>query len=156
MEAKMTELLTPQSLYDQDILLWVEDTIAKLKAHDFTNLDLENLIEEVESLGVSQKKELLNRLITLLEHLLKRIYVPLPNDYNGWERTIRNQRKKLEALLVEVPSLKTRWNISFSSAWNIALKTVRAEYSKVEFPDSWQFSSDLEPMLSDRFWQEVE
>jgi hypothetical protein len=142
MEAKMTELLTPQSLYDQDILLWVEDTVAKLKAHDFTNLDL--------------KKELLNRLITLLEHLLKRIYVPLPNDYNGWERTIRNQRKKLEALLVEVPSLKTRWNISFSSAWNIALKTVRAEYSKVEFPDSWQFSSDLEPMLSDRFWQEVE
>jgi hypothetical protein len=152
----MTELLTPQSLYDQDILLWVEDTVAKLKAHDFTNLDLENLIEEVESLGVSQKKELLNRLITLLEHLLKRIYVPLPNDYNGWEKTIRNQRKKLEALLVEVPSLKTRWNISFSSAWNIALKTVRAEYSKVEFPDSWQFSSDLEPMLSDRFWQEVE
>ncbi len=152
----MTELLTPQSLYYQDILLWVEDTVAKLKAHDFTNLDLENLIEEVESLGVSQKKELLNRLITLLEHLLKRIYVPLPNDYNGWERTIRNQRKKLEALLVEVPSLKTRWNISFSSAWNIALKTVRAEYSKVEFPDSWQFSSDLEPMLSDRFWQEVE
>ena len=152
----MTELLTPQSLYDQDILLWVEDTVAKLKAHDFTNLDLENLIEEVESLGVSQKKELLNRLITLLEHLLKRIYVPLPNDYNGWERTIRNQRKKLEALLVEVPSLKTRWNISFSSAWNIALKTVRAEYSKVEFPDSWQFSSDLEPMLSDRFWQEVQ
>ncbi|MFN9360499.1 MAG: DUF29 domain-containing protein [Pseudanabaena sp.] len=152
----MTELLTPQSLYDQDILLWVEDTVAKLKAHDFTNLDLENLIEEVESLGVSQKKELLNLLITLLEHLLKRIYVPLPNDYNGWERTIRNQRKKLEALLVEVPSLKTRWNISFSSAWNIALKTVRAEYSKVEFPDSWQFSSDLEPMLSDRFWQEVE
>ena len=152
----MTELLTPQSLYDQDILLWVEDTVAKLKAHDFTNLDLENLIEEVESLGVSQKKELLNRLITLLEHLLKRIYVPLPNDYNGWENPIRNQRKKLEALLVEVPSLKTRWNISFSSAWNIALKTVRAEYSKVEFPDSWQFSSDLEPMLSDRFWQEVE
>ena len=30
----MTELLTPQSLYDQDILLWVEDTVAKLKAHD--------------------------------------------------------------------------------------------------------------------------
>ncbi len=152
----MTELLTSQSLYDQDILLWVEDTVAKLKAHDFANLDLENLIEEVESLGVSQKKELLNRLITLLEHLLKRIYVHLPNDYNGWEKTILNQRKKLEALLVEVPSLKTRWNISFSSAWNIALKTVRAEYSKVEFPDSWQFSSDLEPMLSDRFWQEAE
>jgi hypothetical protein len=42
----MTELLTTQSLYDQDILLWVEDTVTKLKARDFANLDLENLIEE--------------------------------------------------------------------------------------------------------------
>jgi len=53
LEAKMAELLTSQSLYDQDILLWVEDTVAKLKAHDFENLDLENLIEEIDTLGKS-------------------------------------------------------------------------------------------------------
>jgi hypothetical protein len=155
MEAKMTELITPQSLYDQDILLWVEDTVAKLKAHDFANLDLVNLIEEVESLGISQKKELLNRLITLLEHLLKRIYVPLPNDYNGWERTIREQRKKLQVLLIKVPSLSRLWDQDFQDAWKIALRTVKAEYTKVEFPDSWQFSSGIEAILSDYFWTEV-
>lgn len=81
--------MKPSLLYEQDILLWVEDTVAKLKARDFENLDLENLIEEVESLGISQKKELISRLIVILEHLLKRLYVNSPYDFNGWQRTIR-------------------------------------------------------------------
>ena len=46
------------SLYEQDFLLWSEETAAKLRARDFENLDLENLIEEVESLGRSDRKEL--------------------------------------------------------------------------------------------------
>jgi hypothetical protein len=142
------------SLYEQDILLWVEETVAKLKTHDFENLDLENLIEEVESLGISQKKELISRLITLLEHLLKRLYVDIPYDYKGWERTIRNQRNDLQVLLKQVPSLKTRWDNSFADAWEIALKTVREEYSQVNFPEQWQFLQEIEPMLNNRFWQD--
>lgn len=152
----MTQALNPQSLYEQDILLWVEDTVAKLKAHDFEHIDLENLIEEVESLGISQKKELISRLITLLEHLLKRLYVDIPYDYNGWERTIRNQRNDLELLLKDAPSLKARWNDSFTYAWEIALKTVRKEYRQVSFPDHWAYSPDLEAMLDCDFWEEVE
>ena len=144
-----------QTIYDCDILLWVETTVAKLKARDFENLDIDNLIEEVESLGISQKKELLNRLTTLLEHLLKRIYVDIPYDYNGWERTIRTQRKKLEVLLIQVPSLKSKWEITFDQAWKIALKTVKAEYAQVNFPEYWPFASDLEAMLNHQFWQEI-
>ena len=79
----LTTAKQDQAIYDHDILLWVETTVAKLKARDFENLDIDNLIEEVESVGISQKKELLNRLTTLLEHLLKRIYVNIPYDYNG-------------------------------------------------------------------------
>ncbi|MEI6428244.1 MAG: DUF29 domain-containing protein, partial [Pseudanabaena sp. ELA607] len=134
----MTELSTEVNkarlLYDQDILLWVEDTVTKLKARDFANLDLDNLIEEVESLGISQRKELLSRLVTLLEHILKRMYVDIPNDYNGWERTIRNQRVQLELLFKDAPSLKTKWDNSFIDAWQVALKTVRKEYRQVNFP----------------------
>ena len=147
--------MTTPSLYDRDILLWVEDTITKLKSHDFEHLDLDNLIEEVESLGISQKKELLNRLVVLIEHLLKRLYVDLPNDYNGWERTIREQRKRLQVLLIKVPSLARLWDEDFQDAWKIALLTVREEYTKTQFPDRWQFSPELEPMLNDRFWQET-
>ena len=148
--------MTTPSLYDRDILLWVEDTVAKLKSHNFEQLDLDNLIEEVESLGISQKKELLNRLVVLIEHFLKRLYVNLPDDYNGWERTIREQRKRLQVLLIKVPSLVRLWDEDFKDAWKIALLTVREEYPQVSFPDRWQFSTDLEPMLNDRFWQEIE
>ncbi|MGL5032638.1 MAG: DUF29 domain-containing protein [Microcystaceae cyanobacterium] len=142
------------SLYEQDILLWVEDTVNKLKNQDFKNLDIDNLIEEVESLGISQKKELISRLMVLLEHLLKRLYVDLPYDYNGWERTIRNQRNALELLLKDAPSLKTRWDDSFMVAWGIALKTVRKEYRQIVFPDSWPYSQSLETILNEDFWEE--
>ena len=79
----MTQIANQLSLYERDILLWAEETVYKLKARDFDGLELENLIEEIESLGISQKKELLSRLTTLLEHLLKRLYVNLPDDRNG-------------------------------------------------------------------------
>lgn len=142
------------SLYEQDILLWVEDTVNKLKSRDFKNLDIDNLIEEVESLGISQKKELISRLMVLLEHLLKRLYVDLPYDYNGWERTIRNQRNALELLLRDAPSLKTRWDDSFIVGWEIALKTVRKEYHQVAFPDRWPYAQNIETILNEDFWQE--
>jgi hypothetical protein len=146
--------MTTPSLYDRDILLWVEDTVAKLKSHNFEQLDIENLIEEVEALGISQRNELSSCLLVLLEHLLKRLYVPLSDDYRGWERTIRNQRNALEILLKQAPSLKTRWDDSFVDAWKTALKTVRKEYRQVQFPDQWQFPSDLETMLDTDFWED--
>jgi hypothetical protein len=142
------------SLYEQDILLWVEDTVNKLKNHDFTNLDIDNLIEEVESLGISQKKELISRLMVLLEHLLKRLYVDLPYDYNGWERTIRNQRSEIDLLISQVPSLQSRWDISFDDAWKRALAKVKKEYRQVSFPDRWPYSQSLETILNDDFWEE--
>ena len=69
------------TLYDRDLNLWLEEAIAKLKAGDFQNLDVENLIEELEGLAGRDRRELENRLTTLLEHLLKRIYVKSEYDY---------------------------------------------------------------------------
>ena len=143
-----------KSLYEQDILLWSEDTAAKLKARDFAHLDVEHLIEEVEALGISQKKELISRLVVLLEHLLKRLYVKLLNDYNGWERTIRTQRGEIEVLLDAVPSLSSRWELSFTKAWPIALKNVRKEYPQSVFPAEWEYDHSIESMLNDDFWLE--
>ena len=142
------------SLYEQDILLWVEDTVNRLKNRDFKNLDIDNLIEEVESLGISQKKELISRLMVLLEHLLKRLYVDLPYYYNGWERTIRNQRSEIDLLITQIPSLKSRWDDSFFIAWGIALKTVRKEYRQVSFPDRWPYSQGVETILNEDFWED--
>ena len=58
----MTQAIVRKSLYESDFLLWTQDTIAKLKAKDFDHVDLENLIEEIESLGSSYRDELESRL----------------------------------------------------------------------------------------------
>lgn len=141
-----------RSLYDQDFLRWSEDTAAKLKARDFDNLDLDNLIEEVEALGRSERKELLNRLIVIFEHLLKRCYVDSTYDYNGWERTVRTQRTCLKVLLKQSPSLKSKWTESVEDAWIVALDNVREEYLKTDFPNDCPYSTDIEALLNQKYW----
>ena len=132
------------SLYEQDFLLWSEETAAKLRARDFENLDLANLIEEVESLGRSDRKELLSRLVVIFEHLLKRLYVQLPEDYNGWERTVRTQRTDLRFLIKSSPSLKSIWQEYVEEAWEVALKNIRKEYKNDSFPDRFPYPSDID------------
>ena len=141
------------SLYEEDFLLWSEDTAAKLKARDFEHLDLENLIEEVESLGRSERRELLNRLTRLLEHLLKRLYVPSKWDYNGWELTIRNQRIAIKNLLKDSPSLKSTWESNIDYAWRDALKCVEEDYPKVNFPDGFPYATDVKSVLNEKYWE---
>jgi len=142
-----------KSLYESDFLLWTQDTIAKLKARDFEHVDLENLLEEIEALGRSEKKELASRLEVLLAHLLKRIYLDMSQDFNGWERTIREQRRRLAQALRKMPSLKTFWDELFNDAWELALDTVRDDYPQYDFPDTWQFDRDLNTLLTVNFWE---
>jgi hypothetical protein len=151
----MTQTVVRKSLYESDYLLWIQDVVSKLRARDFDfdNVDLENLIEEIEDLGHSKKDELKSRLNTLLEHLLKRIYVDMPQEFNGWQRTIREQRKRLDWLLDDNPSLKTIWNDTFDIAWRYALRDVREDYPQYQFPNTWQFGRDIETILNTVFWE---
>ncbi len=151
----MTIAIVPKTpIYEIDYLLWIQETVDKLKAKDFDHLDIENLIEEIESLGISQKKEVRNRLRVLLEHLVKRMYVDMPDCFEGWENTIRTQRNDIKDELVDMPSLKRFWDEFFDRAWQRALLDVRGEYSKkgYQFPDTWQFNRDLDSMLNVDFW----
>jgi hypothetical protein len=91
------QLKTDQPSYGQDFALWLNQTAARLKARDVDNLDWENLIEEIEALGILQKHEVESRLKTILSHILKRCYVPLPDCFRGWQVTIRTQRSKASA-----------------------------------------------------------
>jgi hypothetical protein len=141
------------SLYEQDFLLWTEDTSAKLKAQDFNNLDLENLIEEVETLGRSERRELLNRLTRLLEHLLKRLYVPSEQNYRGWQVTIQNQRLALRNLVQDSPSLKASWDKVIATAWQDALAKVQEAYPQVEFPSQFPYPTDVDTLLNKKYWE---
>lgn len=140
-------------LYDHDFCLWVADTVTKLKAHNFEELDLENLIEEIESLAKRDRRELENRLDVLLNHLLKRCYVPTPENYRGWELTIREQRKQIQRLLKQSPSLQNYFYEVFDEVCHAALADAQKDYPKIEFSEQWQFSRDVEAILVEELWQ---
>jgi hypothetical protein len=139
-------------LYERDFVAWCEDTITKLKARKFDTLDLDNLIEEIEGLAKRDRRELESRLDVLLNHLLKRCYIPMPENYRGWELTIREQRKELQRLLKQSPSLQSYLSEIFDEVWKVALAEVQEDYPEINFPDHWEFTSDSEAILTEEFW----
>ena len=149
----MTQSITKLSLYDRDQHLWLEEAIAKLRVKDFQSLDLVHLIEELEIVAGRDRAEIESRLGVLLAHLLKRLYVQSEYDYRGWEITIREQRRHLRIALQQSPSLKRFFVEAFDRAWQDALIEVREDYPQVTFPDRWQFSQDVEILLTQRFWE---
>ncbi len=148
----MTQAMVKQTLYDNDLSLWLETVILQLRSGDLQNIDIENLIEELEGLAGRDRREIISRLKTLLEHILKRCYVDMPNEFRGWEVTIRTQRFELEQILDQSPSLKRHLIESIDKCFNAALKDVWSEYSQYTFPKMWQFSRDIDSILNQEFW----
>lgn len=148
----MTQAIPKTALYDQDMVLWCADTVEKLRAGNFTSLDVEHLIEEIAGLANRDRNEVESRLDMLLVHLLKRLYVDSSHDYRSWENTIREQRKQLRRLLKQSPSLKNYAAEVFLEAWQDALEDV-TNYPEAGFPDQWQFSREINALLSEAFWQ---
>ena len=98
-------------LYERDVYLWSHQQAAALRdaAKSGLNLpiDWENVAEEIESVGKSEKRELQSRLIVLLSHLLKWQFQPI---YRGksWYYTIAEQRRSVERHLLDNPSLRAK------------------------------------------------
>jgi hypothetical protein len=140
------------TLYQQDLVAWCDDTVAKLKAGNFAALDIDGLIEEIEGLAGRDRRELENRVEVLLNHLLKRLYVASPDDYRSWELTIREQRRQLQKLLKQSPSLRKHWLDVFPELWENALSDAREDYPQTVFPDQWLGSTELTALLSEKVW----
>lgn len=97
------------SLYERDYQLWLDKTAAELRSQDFSSLDLENLIEEIESLGRSEKHAISSYLMRLCEHLLKIKYWESEREscFRGWDLEVTNFRLQIQAQLEISPSLKS-------------------------------------------------
>ncbi|BAZ81973.1 DUF29 domain-containing protein [Sphaerospermopsis kisseleviana CS-549] len=134
---------TKTNLYEQDFYLWIETTAQQLRKGDFTEVDLGNLIEEIESMGRSEKRELKSRLIVLLMHLLKWHYQPEKRSAS-WQSTITEQRICLEELLEDSPSLQPLFTELFADCYNKArLKASQETGIKLNlFPQESPFSLD--------------
>lgn len=137
----VTELkLESKSLYDKDYHLWVEETVKQLQAKDFNCIDWENLIEEVASLGRSEKRAVQSLLTRLFEHLLKLAYWESERNYNQnhWKKEIRNFRKQIKRELKASPSLKRHLREVFEECYQDARELVSdvSELPLNTFPSS--------------------
>ncbi len=91
--------------YEKDFYAWTKEQATLLREQNFTRLDVDHLIEEIESMGRSERRQLVNRLEVLLLHLLKWQYQPELQG-RSWALTILEQRRRIAKLLRNNPSLQ--------------------------------------------------
>jgi Domain of unknown function DUF29 len=94
-----------QALYEADLYAWTKAQADALRRRAAAEVDWDNLAEEIESLGRSEKREVASRLEVLLLHLLKWKYQP-QQQCPSWRASIRDARDELERVLEDNPSLR--------------------------------------------------
>jgi hypothetical protein len=98
------------TLYDQDFFAWTKQQAKALRATARSRanqpLDWENLAEEIEDLGKSDRRELRRQIARIIRHLLKLPVSPALDPRRGWYESIADARTRAELLLQDSPSLK--------------------------------------------------
>ncbi len=98
---------TRRSLHESDFYAWSLEQAALLRAGRVDEADLAAIAEEIESMGKTEKRELVSRLTVLLLHLLKWERRPAGRG-NSWRLSIANARDEIADLLDDNPSSQDR------------------------------------------------
>lgn len=139
-------------LYDEDFTLWTERQAALLRRRaagelvNDTDLDWQNIAEEIEAMGRSERRELRSRLARLLQHLLKWRYQP-DHRSRSWRATIAEQRRKIEALLRDNPSLRATLAEALADAYPAGRDDAMTETGLLNLPLTSPFT--IEQALGD-------
>lgn len=137
-------------LYDQDFHAWANEQAALLRAGRLAEADVENIAEEIATMGRSERNRLTNRLAVLLAHLLKWRFQPGLRG-NSWRLTIKEQRRRAERLLAQNPSLRASLDGIMADAYGDALLMAERETGLAEdaFPPDcpWTFEQALQEEL---------
>ncbi len=136
--------------YEEDFHEWTQQQSRFLKEEKWGCLDIPNLVEELESLGRQEQRELENRLGVLLGHLLKWEFQP-DKQSKSWRATIREQRRRIQRLLKRSPSLQPYLPQALEEAYQDGLDLAIRETSldEEDFPSECPYS--LEQVLSSGF-----
>ncbi len=127
--------------YDTDFYAWTLHNATLLREGRLSEIDVDHLAEEIESMGQREKRELLNRLAVLISHLLKWKHQPSRRS-KSWEFTIKEQRLELTDLLEESPSLARILEAKLAAAYKKALLLTEKEtgLESHHFPSTCAFS----------------
>jgi hypothetical protein len=138
-------------LYDRDFYAWSREQADLLRSGKLAEADIEHIAEEIDSMGRTEKRELISRLDVLLLHLLKWLYQPGKRG-PSWEASIFVQRDRLADHLDDNPSLRPLLPQAMASAYRIARREAVAETGLPggTFPDVCPWMAD--EVLDDGFW----
>ena len=143
--------MSDRTLYDRDFYAWTAEQAELLREGRFDEVDLEHITEEIESMGRSEKRELVSRLTILLLHLLKWQFQPVRQG-PSWRLSIATTRDALADHLEENPSLRAVLETSIGVAYKRARRNAAVETGLAEenFPATCVWSTDQ--LLSEDFW----
>ncbi|MCC5625460.1 DUF29 domain-containing protein [Nostoc sp. CHAB 5715] len=129
--------------YKGDFYAWLYKSAELLRRRQFSELDLEQIAEELEGMARSDKRQLINRFAVLLAHLLKWQYQSEKRS-KSWERTIKEQRKRISLLLEDSPSLRHEIEQKLADAYEIAVLSAANETGLDEdyLPESCEYTLD--------------
>lgn len=141
------------SLYDTDFYAWTHQQAALLRAGRFGEADIANIVEEIETLGRSEKRELVSRLTVLLMHLLKWQFQPALRS-TSWRLTIQGQRLDLASHIADNPSLKSQLDDAITTSYRRARIEAAKEtgFDLSTFPNACPWAYD--DIRNDAFWPE--
>jgi hypothetical protein len=133
--------------HENDFYGWCLDQARALRALSAMRvnlavpLDLDNLAEEIESLGKAQERELFSRYVVILVHLLKWRFQP-ERRTRSWRSTLLVQRDELESLYRFSPGLKALRQPTLEEAYPVARKRAAREtrLPLATFPESCPFT----------------
>lgn len=143
MTASQTNKAQVSSLYNQDFCLWAEQTARFLRSSRYSEIDMENLIDEVEDMSRSEKRALLSNARVVLMHLLKCKYQPEKRS-NSWLSSIREHRTRLRDAFKDSPSLRSYFQETFDECYQDARKQAADETALPldVFPQASPFTLD--------------
>jgi hypothetical protein len=139
------------ALYEKDFYRWLEQTVALVREGRLEEIDRDILLDELESMGKRDKRELMNRLSILIAHLLK-WQVQAEARSSGWIGSIAEQRLQITGQLEDSPSLKGFLPEAATNAYPKALSLAarETELGPESFPATCPFA--ISELLDDDFY----
>ena len=142
--------ICPKNLYEADYCQWLENTLEQLRQGKYEGVDWDNLLEEIEAMGRSEKRGLKSNLIVVVLHLLKWQYQP-EKCSGSWESSLIEHRRRIKEALKESPSLKPYFSQILEESYTESVKQAKAETGLpiTRFPQKCPYS--LNSILNDEF-----
>lgn len=141
--------------YHRDFYSWLMTNVQLIRQGRFSEVDTEHVTEELECMGRSEKRELINRLTVLLVHLLKWQFQTAKHS-KSWCNTLTIQRNDLLDLLEDSPSLRYELEQHIEKAYGKA-KLIAEDETGIEktlFPQYCPYS--FEQIVDQEFFPEQE